>query len=143
MKTGIKKISKLKLVELAPNNYHLFVNVLVNDKKCLFIIDTGASGSVIDLTYYTQKLEAKHKTIDQEVRGLHSTQNQTHIGKLKTFSIGTLALKNLHVSCIDLSHVNGAYKQHGLKLKIQGILGSDLLLKWGAVIDYQDLILWA
>lgn len=133
------KVSNLKLVELAEGNYHIFVSVKVNGKKVLFIVDTGASGSVIDKDYYTQKLDSKHKTIKQEVHGLHSTQHETYIGKLKTLEIGKLSLKNIPISCIDLSHINNAYKQRQLKLKINGIIGSDLLLKHGIVIDYKKM----
>lgn len=142
MNITVKRIAQLKLVELAENNYHIFLSVKVNGKRNLFIVDTGASGSVIDLPYYTKYLSAKHKTIDQEVRGLNSTQSQSHIGKLKTLEIGVIQFKNIQVSCIDLSHVNEAYKMRNLKMKINGIIGSDLLLKMKAIIDYSSLILY-
>ena len=127
------------MVELAENNYHIFLTVKTNGKRNTFILDTGASGSVVDLNYYTNSLDAKHKTINQEVRGLHSTQSQTHVGKLKTLEIGVLQFKNVKVSCIDLSHVNQAYKLRDLKLKVNGIIGSDLLVKIGAIIDYKTM----
>lgn len=142
MNITVKKVTKLKMVELAENNYHVFLSVKTNGKRNVFILDTGASGSVVDLNYYTKNLDAKHKTINQEVRGLHSTQSQTHVGKLKTLEIGTLQFKNVQVSCIDLSHVNQAYKMRDLKLKVNGIIGSDLLMQMGAVIDYKTQLLW-
>ncbi len=139
MNITVNKVAKLKLVELAEHNYHVFLTVKTNGKRNIFILDTGASGSVVDLNYYTKNLDAKHKTINQEVRGLHSTQSQTHVGKLKTLEIGTLQFKNLQVSCIDLSHVNQAYKMRNLKMKVNGIIGSDLLVKIGAIIDYNTM----
>ncbi len=139
MNITAKKVTKLKLVELAENNYHIFLTVKTNGKRNTFILDTGASGSVVDLNYYTNSLDAKHKTINQEVRGLHSTQSQTHVGKLKILEIGVLQFKNVKVSCIDLSHVNQAYKLRDLKLKVNGIIGSDLLVKIGAIIDYKTM----
>ena len=142
MNITAKKVTKLKLVELAENNYHIFLTVKTNGKRNTFILDTGASGSVVDLNYYTNSLDAKHKTINQEVRGLHSTQSQTHVGKLKTLEIGVLQFKNVKVSCIDLSHVNQAYKLRDLKLKVNGIIGSDLLVKIGAIIDYNTMELY-
>ena len=86
-------------------------------------------------TELPKNLDAKHKTINQEVRGLHSTQSQTHVGKLKTLEIGTLHFKNVQVSCIDLSHVNQALTQHKAQA-VQGIIGADVLLQGHAVIDY-------
>ena len=41
---------------------------------------------------------------------------------------------------LDLSHVNQSYEQIGLK-PIDGVLGSDVLLKYNAVIDYEKKIL--
>jgi hypothetical protein len=35
--------------------------------------------------------------------------------------------------------VNEAYKKNNLKFRIQGILGSDILLKEGWLIDYKNL----
>lgn len=136
------KIAKLKLVELADDNYHIFVSVKVNGNKVWFIVDTGASGSVVDKDYYSAKLVSKYKTIKQEVHGLHSTQAESYVGKLKTLEVGKLSLKNISIACIDLNHVNNAYKQRKLKLKISGIVGSDLLLKHGIIIDYKQLALF-
>ncbi len=136
------KIAKLKLVELADDNYHIFVSVKVNGNKVWFIVDTGASGSVVDKDYYSAKLVSKYKTIKQEVHGLHSTQAESYVGKLKTLEIGKLMLNNISIACIDLNHVNNAYKQRKLKLKISGIVGSDLLLKHGIIIDYKQLALF-
>lgn len=130
--TGIKII----LAELDPGGYHLFINLKVNGKKCRFLIDTGASKSVIAKDYYDKHLSKKKlKTIKQETTGLHSTVHETHIGVIKELELGKQKVKNYTVAAIDLNHVNNTYKM--LKQpKIQGILGSDLMFKYKMVIDY-------
>ncbi len=132
------KIASFKTEELSENSYHIFVKVKVNESNALFIIDTGASGTVIDQPFYLQKLKSRQKTIDQEVRGLNSIQYQVQIGKLKTLTFGKEVIKNATVSCIDLAHINEAYKSKGLKIKIHGILGSDILKQHGWLIDYKN-----
>jgi hypothetical protein len=49
--------------------------------------------------------------------------------------LGKIEVKNYKTVVIDLSHVNVAYAQ--LKQKpIDGVLGSDILKRYKAVIDY-------
>lgn len=128
--------AKLILTELDPGGYHIFVNLKVNGKKCRFLIDTGASKSVVDKSYYDKHLSKKKlKKIQQETTGLHSTVAETHIGVIKEIDLGKTKIKNYPVAAIDLSHVNNTYKKLR-QPKIQGILGSDLMYKYGMVIDY-------
>ncbi|HVA98908.1 MAG TPA: clan AA aspartic protease, partial [Bacteroidia bacterium] len=49
---------------------------------------------------------------------------------------GDLEIKKQPVLLLDLSHVNTSYESIGLK-PIDGVLGSDLLLKYDAIIDYK------
>lgn len=136
MKTKQPVSVKIILTELDPGGYHLFINLKVNGKKCRFLIDTGASKSVIDKSYYDKNLSKKKlKKVQQETTGLHSTVSETHIGVIKELDLGKKKVKNFTVAAIDLNHVNNTYKM--LKQpKIQGILGSDLMYKYKMVIDY-------
>jgi hypothetical protein len=138
VKLPYTKVAPLKIEELSENSYHVFVKVKINETNALFIVDTGASGTVIDQQFYLHKLKSRQKTIDQEVRGLNSIQYQVQIGKLKTLTIGKEIIKNAKVSCIDLAHINEAYKSKNIKLKIHGILGSDILKHEEWLIDYKN-----
>lgn len=121
--------------DLQGSGFHIFVNVLVEGVRCRFLIDTGASRTVIDKHFFETKLGRKMKVIRQETTGLHSTVMESYRGNLKSFSIGPKELKKVDVAGIDLTHVNGTYKK--LKQpKIQGILGSDLMLKYKMILDY-------
>jgi hypothetical protein len=59
---------------------------------------------------------------------------------LKKISIGDLVINDYTTVLLDLSHVNGSYQQIGLK-PVEGVLGSDILLLYNAVIDYEKKIL--
>lgn len=117
---------------------HVFVNVKVNGLPCRFLVDTGASKSVIDKTYV--------KEIRQAFAQNHSTANhrtaQQHArivrARLKSVTIGTVENRNYTLAAVRSSHVNSTYATLKTK-KIQGILGSDLMMKEKMIIDYSTL----
>lgn len=115
--------------------FHPFITVTVEGIKCRFLIDTGASKSVIDKHFYETKLNKKMKVLKQETTGLHSTTMESYMGVLKKLTIGQLVISTYGVAGVDLMHVNMTYKKMKIK-KIDGILGSDLLKKYNMVIDY-------
>ena len=130
------KAVAFKITELQKGAYHPFVKVQIEGIKCNFLIDTGASKSVIDKTFYEKKLRRKMKVIKQETTGLHSTVNKSFEGVLKKLKIGSTSIKDYSISGIDLSHVNNVYVKNKIDM-IDGILGSDILFDFGAVIDYK------
>lgn len=132
---------KLILEDLGGNGFHVFINVKVNEVRCRFLVDTGASKSVIDLDFFSKKFGKKNlKTIQQQTTGLHSSTDESYLAKIKTLSVGTMMNKNYIVAAVDLGHVNATYKQIGKK-KIHGILGSDLMVKDKMVLDYPNLVI--
>ena len=126
---------KFVITEMLGGGFHPFVNVTIEGKKCRFLIDTGASKSVIDKHFYEAKLGRKMKVLKQETTGLHSTVMESYVGTLKKLAIGKLVIPAYTVAGVDLMHVNTTYQKMKLK-KIQGILGSDLLKKHNMVIYY-------
>lgn len=127
------------LVRFSEGGFHLFLNLKVDGKKCRFLIDTGASKSVIDKKYFEDNFGGKNlKTIQQETAGLHSSTPQSHFGKLKTLEVGHHKIKNYMIAVVDLGHVNKVYSTLK-KPKIQGILGSDLMLEYKMIVNYGEL----
>ena len=130
---------KILLVKFAEGGFHLFLNLKVDGKKCRFLIDTGASKSVIDKKYFEENFGGKNlKTIQQETAGLHSSTPESHFGKITTIELGHHQIKNYVIAAVDLSHVNMVYRKLR-KPKIQGILGSDLMLEYKMIVNYGDL----
>jgi hypothetical protein len=127
---------KLSIIDLDENSHHVFLTLFVDNIKCRFLLDTGASKTVIDKSF-VEKLPGskKMKTLKKETRGLNSIQIETTVLKIKSLKLSDVEIKNHLFAAIDLSHVNHTYKSLK-KPKIHGILGSDILLEIKAVIDY-------
>jgi hypothetical protein len=55
---------------------------------------------------------------------------------LKKLKIGDIVIPDYKTFILDLSHVNNSYAQIGIK-HIDGVIGSDLLVEYKAIIDYE------
>ena len=128
----------LKLVALEEDNYHLIVEgTFPDEEKACWIVDTGASKTVFDSTlekYYTPA-EAKS---DEEFHsaGISVGHIETSLGCI-SFCLGEIEIEELTVALIDLNHVNEIYNKYS-DIKVVGLLGSDILKKYGCLIDYRS-----
>ena len=125
-----------KLVSLKGDGFHLHLKMLVNGKSANMLIDTGASRSVFDKKRI-EKFVGKnnYRSHTREATGLGTNSMQTFVTRLKRIKIGKLEIADYETGIVDMSHVNVSYKQLGVK-PIDGVIGSDLLHKYKAAIDY-------
>jgi len=133
----MKTIIPFKLLSLQGRGYHLSIPALVNGKKIHLLIDTGASLTVFDKERF-EKI-AKDAKIDKnkhDATGLGTSNMKAFEVVLKKFAIGKLEVKNYRIGLLDLSHVNKSYESIGKK-PIDGVLGSDFMKKYNAVINYE------
>lgn len=133
----MKLKTALQLVELEDDNFHLVVTSFFKEGiSSYWIVDTGASKTVFDLNLTNLYKSAGEETEQVHTAGIGEKPIQTAIGWLNTFSLGKLTVENLRVALLDLSHINRFYSQ-AAGLQICGLLGSDFLMKYKAVIDYK------
>jgi len=130
-----------KVLDIAGEGFHLLLKMYINKKVAHVIIDTGASKTVFDKTriakYVSDKTFEKHDSLSS---GLGTNTMQSEQVFIKKLKIGDLEIDGYKTILLDLSHVNQSYHQIGLK-PVDGVLGSDLLLKYKAVIDYEKKVL--
>ena len=139
MKTEIP-IRILKLED----GYHLLVNIRVNGKAARLLIDTGASQTVFDTTRVSNFLkDEKFEEHDKLSTGLGTSDMKSHLVMIGKISLGEIDFEKYKTVVIDLSNVNVAYGRIRQK-PIDGVLGSDILKRYKAVIDYgkKKLILY-
>ena len=134
-------IIPLKILDIAGEGFHLMIKMLINGKVAHVIVDTGASKTVFDTTAIEKFVKHKNfDTHDQLSSGLGTNTMTSQTTIIKKIKIGSVEIENYKTVLLDLSHVNNSYSQIGLK-HVDGVLGSDILLKHHAVIDYEKKIL--
>ena len=136
----MKKLKKtsipIKIFKVDDNGFHLSLTAKINGKKCNLIVDTGASRSVFDKKRI-KDLQGDASVIPTEKlsTGIGNNQLKSELVKLNHLELGDLQIENYEAVIIDLSHVNSAYSQNGNRV-IEGILGSDIMKKHKAIIDF-------
>lgn len=130
-----------KILSLDAEGFHLMIKIKINGKAANLIVDTGASKTVLDKTRVSKYVkETDFKTHDKLSSGLGTNTMESQTTVLKKMKIGELELTDYVTVLLDLSHVNSSYDQIGLK-PVEGVLGSDILLQYNAVIDYEKKVL--
>ena len=117
---------------------HLAIHALINNKECFLIIDTGASQSVFDkrqILKFVDKQDIKKNKLLSSGLGISDMKSETI--RLKKVILGKIELRQLNVMILDLSHVNKTYHELGLK-QIDGVIGSDLLMKLKAKLNFEN-----
>lgn len=127
----------IQLLFIEDAGYHLLVKAKVNGKTVTLLIDTGASKTVFDKGRILRFAnEESFLTLEKLSTGLGTTMMETQSTVLKKFQVGKLQIANFETIVIDLSHVNLTYAKLDLPA-IDGVLGSDLMVKHHAIIDYK------
>jgi hypothetical protein len=126
----------VELVELDENSFHILVTATVGCIEGDFIVDTGASITVID-----QETPFSHEPLEN-AHGLHSGGIGGAIGEVRlvnlpALQVGGRAIADVQVALLDLRYVNELYRDH-LQRRVAGLLGSDFLMAHRAVIDYEN-----
>ena len=134
-------IIPIELCELETGTYHPLVKARFgNEYVGWWVIDSGASKSVFD------KSMAEHYQPDEnpvkQATGLGKDLVETASGEIGELWLGQFNFGSLTIALIDLSHINQEYARFSDK-QIVGLLGSDFLIRYKAIIDYgqQQLIL--
>lgn len=131
----------LEILNFQDNGSHLLVEVVVSGKAFKAVLDTGASKTAFDKELLAEILDERtFEPVERFSTGLGTNSMQCFKTMLPGFSFGKLEIAGYEVAVLDLSHINMAYKDLGHET-ILGVIGSDLLLEYNAVIDYEKQLL--
>ena len=129
---------KIKMHAIVSNHFKIICKI--NGVKGVFIIDTGASTTFIDL-----KLKARFKLHSNpsiiKASGAGPDKMDTFLSKNNTIKIGGWVKTRFPIALIDLSYVNNAFDSIDTA-SVDGIIGADVLKKGYAVIDYEKKYLY-
>lgn len=131
-------IIPLSVLNLQEEGYHILIEIEIFDKKFNMVIDTGASKTVLDRqTLLLSGIEeATLQDTDILSTGLGTNNMTSQILELPYLQIGEWRQQKVHVAVLDLSAINYAYEQMNFP-KVIGVLGGDILLRYGAIINYK------
>ncbi|MBC7861403.1 MAG: clan AA aspartic protease [Bacteroidia bacterium] len=127
----------LKVLKIDKDGFHISALSKINGKTAHLVVDTGASRTVFDkerIKKYFKK--EKIKDLENLSTGLGTNSMQSQQTTLEKFSIGKIEIENYTTILLDLSHVVQSYEMIGLK-PVEGVLGSDILKKYNAIIDFK------
>ncbi|MDX8341578.1 hypothetical protein SLH46_20435 [Draconibacterium sp. IB214405] len=131
----------IDIIELESSNYHLILpSQLEGGENGYWVIDTGASKSVFDKNLDNFIAIVEEGTDELHAANMSEEPLTTSLGILKPLLFGKLKVDNMKVALLDMNHINELY-QKVTDYKICGLLGSDFLLEYNAVIDYKRRVL--
>lgn len=132
---GYKKVSLTKLA-----TGHLIFYGKINRTEGRFILDTGAGISVIE-EQSSEKFNLKAVMSDCKATGVGSGEIHVYKSEANQLNIDGYHIENLILMVINLEHVNNRLESAGIE-KVDGVLGSDVLTRAKAIIDYAQTCLY-
>jgi clan AA aspartic protease (TIGR02281 family) len=119
---------------------HFAMKGSVNGKSAVFLLDTGASSSVLDKST-ADSMGLQTEAFDTLGGGLGATGMQTLKAGIHHLDLGTFRTGLDSVYVMDLATVNKALVDNGAE-PVDGVIGADVLLSGEAVIDYAKAVLY-
>ncbi len=106
------------------------------------MLDTGASKTAFDKTLlFEANPSILMNLIDRLSTGLGTNSMVSFTAVINDLTIGDLLIEEFEAAVLDLSAINIAYAQLNHP-RVLGVLGGDILMKYKAVIDYGERLLW-
>jgi hypothetical protein len=122
--------------KLSDGGLHIFVQVEIERIMATWIVDTGASHSVLDIGWLKDTFPMKvTEAIEEPAQGIGDAV-EVYQTTLDLIILGDLEIQNQPMALIDMKMVNKVYQKEGFE-PIQGLMGGDLLNAFHAVIDYK------
>ncbi|MDI6832542.1 MAG: retropepsin-like aspartic protease [Bacteroidales bacterium] len=118
---------------------HYFVNLTIDDHAVDFLIDTGATNTVISIELAKQ-LESFSQCINlnqNPIITFSDTINEVAIVPIKNFLIGDKLLNNILVVATNFSFIKNQSSLENFK-SFDAVLGIDLLSLFNAKIDLKN-----
>lgn len=121
----------------------LLINARINDVDGIYILDTGAGTSVIDLSRIeTLKLKLNHDEAEFSGGGVggHGLENiPSYNNKIE---IKNFQLDNLAVAVMSLESAWTSLAAAGAHEELYGILGVDVLRAGNAILEFSTMTLY-
>jgi predicted aspartyl protease len=119
---------------------HFELDIELNGTNGIFILDTGASGTVID----EKKKDKFNMTINDsnnDGAGVGSVNMSIHETLGNSIKVGEIIIKDIKLILMNLGNVNTAIVAKGGE-EVDGVIGADILNLKECIIDYKTTSLF-
>jgi len=119
---------------------HLTLKASINGVEGVFILDTAANKTVVDLN---KKFRFKLKQIApiKNTTDVHGTKIKTVHSPGNQIAVGGIILPDFQIAALNLMRVNNEIKNRKGE-PVDGLIGSDVLEQLNGIIDYAGLKLY-
>mgnify|MGYP005651122321 FL=1 len=129
--------TQIKCYALKSN--HIYCKIELNSVQGIFLIDSGASNSCIDIERQDKfKLDKFKKSYSAS--GAGSEKFDAFKTKKGEFSYKKKVIDKLNFLLIDMSPINIALNKTD-EVSVDGIIGADFLLKNNATLNFEEITL--
>jgi len=115
---------------------HLEVDVNIDGIKTVFLIDTGASNTVIDIGFAKENL-FEFAAIGEQGGGVGTSQMALFHKKINLFKINEFEIPSFDLYATDFQHVKDSLAKKGITEPCNGVIGADILINYQAKINYK------
>ena len=127
------KINKQVEVPIEMGSHLAIVKGKINGKEYTFGFDSGAESSVFDIRLKDELKPSFSRLKKDSMLGADKNVVDIYHGKLDSLVIGDVVFKKTETSFSDISHLNNGYK-----LKLDGLIGFDILSNQATLISYTN-----
>jgi hypothetical protein len=125
-----------KIVELEKNSYHILVKGKIKNIEYLFVLDSGASKTLIDIKVAEKLKRIPVKTNTPIATGIMAEKISVELVSIPTLELNGLKFKKIDAVVTDLKAINDVYSKLTGKT-IGGLIGCDFLIKQTCRIDFK------
>ena len=129
---------------------HITVSLQVNGKPCVFLVDTGGGATLIDISK-KDLYQLEPQAIRDYAAGIGSARSIKRElipicelitpNKYEAEILAGMEIRNDSLFLMDISYVNAEFKKNRSR-RVDGVLGTDFLERYHAIIDYSRLTLY-
>jgi len=128
------------LKELESNSFHPIVLGSINGVAMNFIVDTGASRTVIDESFAKDIEIIKSESEEPFAAGINAEKLEVQQVEIPILELGKINFIKMSVFTTDLSGISELYEKM-VGLTIGGLLGCDFFKKHQAIVNFKDSII--
>lgn len=120
---------------------HLETAVTIEGIETIFVVDTGASNTVIDIGFANDNL-MEFAPIEMQGGGVGTSQLLLFHKEINLFKINDFEIPSFDLYATDFKHIKDSLTKKGITEPCNGVIGADVLIKFKAVIDYGKIKLY-